>query len=286
VATSRLDAVMPSSSIKLIRRVLDSSLPSHLKLVLAALVVHGDSDGRNIFPSMPAVGDMASISERQAIANVQSLISMGLLAADEATRSYGRGQTRRYRFNPDLLPAPCGVSAPRRLGEHLWGPQHQPAKRMKPTSPFVADKRVKSTAKRMKSSAEKDEAHFTRSTRDLPGSVRTSASRKRSPRVRGDASMSRDAFSSDRHFSQNHIEASGGGSNPSRENDLESNDAPYLLPAGWKEEWIRANTEYWNEKRNEETFALRAGYMPSPLARRLSRLRVDLDLMPALQEAA
>lgn len=135
------------------RTVWESTLPPHLKLVALALLSFADADGRNIYPSVSRVAGMVGKSARAVQTDIGALLSAGLFVLE--SRGGGRAKTARYRFAKDEVDFEVST----KNSEVDFG--------VSDTEPRTgAWKTRKSGAERVKPTAKKGEARFTRSIHD------------------------------------------------------------------------------------------------------------------------
>ncbi|MGE3932373.1 MAG: hypothetical protein AB7F67_03935 [Rhodospirillaceae bacterium] len=157
-------------SIKLCSTVWESGAYQGTPLnVLLAMADHGKDDGSDIWPSIELVAFKARISERNAQLTVRKLEADGVLVCVGAATG-GAGRTREYRLDVGRLmalgeawrvkwEAALARKGRRKKGEAGFTVSRETAAE-KGEAGFTLsdDERVKSSAKRVKSSVEKGEA--------------------------------------------------------------------------------------------------------------------------------
>jgi DNA-binding transcriptional MocR family regulator len=85
----------------LVSRVLDSCLPSWLKLYTAALASFAADDGTSVFPSVRTIARMTGRSERQAARAFRELRAFGVIERIGRAHRYASVE---YRINAGALP--------------------------------------------------------------------------------------------------------------------------------------------------------------------------------------
>lgn len=109
-------------SIRHIQTVLESALPSRLKLVAVVMANFADQHGRKIFPSVELVRRLAGKGRRAVQNDLRTLRDMGVLAPEKESLRGGRSRTTRYVFHLEHLPVPQPASQRAQGGSHFSDP--------------------------------------------------------------------------------------------------------------------------------------------------------------------
>jgi hypothetical protein len=101
-------------SAKLAEQILESALPTRLKATAVSMVLSGDRNGGNIFPSLARVAWRIGVSPRKVWSDVQELRALNVLVV--VRPGGGRKRPTEYRLNAEALPArdPWGSGKPRK----------------------------------------------------------------------------------------------------------------------------------------------------------------------------